>query len=246
MAIPARQATHAAGRAVPGVIVPPGVDGERFHPLDDRRAFATRASGSASIPIAPLVLGLSRLVPRKGFDIVIDAVAELPGVQLAIGGTGRDAARLQRRARGNPDVHFLGRVAEADLPRVYGCADVFAMCCRDRWAGLEAEGFGIVFLEAAACAVPAVAGRSGGAHEAVADCETGFVVEPRDVAAVRAAIGATVRRPRAARARWAGRRGPGPTTTILRASRRPAAPDHPGRLLGNFPASPTESVCPVD
>ena len=63
------------------------------------------------------------------------------------------------------------------------------MCCRDRWRGLEAEGFGIVFLEAAACGVPSVAGRSGGSHEAVADGETGFVVPPRDVDAVRAAIG---------------------------------------------------------
>jgi phosphatidylinositol alpha-1,6-mannosyltransferase len=62
------------------------------------------------------------------------------------------------------------------------------MCCRERWGGLEAEGFGIVFLEAAACGVPAVAGRSGGSHEAVADGTTGFVVAPRDVDAVRHAI----------------------------------------------------------
>jgi len=62
------------------------------------------------------------------------------------------------------------------------------MCCRDRWFGLEAEGFGIVFLEAAACGVPSVAGRSGGSHEAVVDGETGFVVSPRDVTAVRGAI----------------------------------------------------------
>ena len=86
-------------------------------------------------------------------------------------------------------VQFLGRVADADLPALYACADVFAMCCRDRWRGLEAEGFGIVFLEAAACGVPAVAGRSGGSHEAVADGETGFVVAPKDVDTVRAAIG---------------------------------------------------------
>jgi phosphatidylinositol alpha-1,6-mannosyltransferase len=62
------------------------------------------------------------------------------------------------------------------------------MLCRERWAGLEAEGFGIVFVEAAACSVPAVAGRSGGAHEAVVDGETGIVVEPRDVTGVRAAL----------------------------------------------------------
>jgi phosphatidylinositol alpha-1,6-mannosyltransferase len=68
------------------------------------------------------------------------------------------------------------------LPRLYGCADVFAMLCRDRWAGLEQEGFGIVFLEAAACGVPQVAGDSGGAAEAVVDGETGVVVHrPNDV-----------------------------------------------------------------
>ena len=64
------------------------------------------------------------------------------------------------------------------------------MCCRERWAGLEAEGFGIVFLEAAACGVPSVAGRSGGAHEAVVDGETGFVVAPAAVDAVARALDA--------------------------------------------------------
>ncbi len=137
-------------------------------------------------PDLPLVLGLSRLVPRKGFDVVIDACATLNGVQVAIGGAGRDRKRLERRARGA--AHFLGRVPDAELPALYGAADVFAMCCRERWGGLEAEGFGIVFLEAAACGVPAVAGRSGGSHEAVANGETGFVVAPRDVDAVRRAI----------------------------------------------------------
>ena len=184
---PARQAERVAGRELRGLLVPPGVDGERFRPLDGDQRTATRARFGLD-PARPVVLGLSRLVPRKGFDIVIDAVAGMPGVQLAIGGVGRDQARLTRRARGNANVRFLGRVAEADLPSLYGCADAFAMCCRDRWAGLEAEGFGIVFLEAAACAVPAVAGRSGGAHEAVVDEETGYVVEPRDVGAVRAAL----------------------------------------------------------
>jgi phosphatidylinositol alpha-1,6-mannosyltransferase len=126
------------------------------------------------------------LVPRNGFDIVIDAVRELDGVQLAIAGSGRDRKRLERRAQGR--AHFLGRVADDELPALYACADVFAMCCHDRWGGLEAEGFGIVFLEAAACGVPSVAGRSGGSHEAVVDGETGYVVEPRSVPAVREAI----------------------------------------------------------
>jgi phosphatidylinositol alpha-1,6-mannosyltransferase len=182
---PAREAIRAAGRPLAGVIIPPGVDVDRFHAIDDDERKLTRARHDLD-PDRPLVLGLSRLVPRKGFDIVIDACAAIDGVQLAIAGAGRDRKRLERRGGGR--VRFLGRVPDADLPALYGAADVFAMCCRERWGGLEAEGFGIVFLEAAACGVPAVAGRSGGAHEAVADRETGFVVAPKDTDAVRAAL----------------------------------------------------------
>ena len=80
---------------------------------------------------------------------------------------------------------FLGRVPHDDLPRLYGCADVFTMMCRNRWAGLEQEGFGIVFLEAAACGVAQIAGRSGGAAEAVEHGETGLVIDdPNDVDAL--------------------------------------------------------------
>jgi phosphatidylinositol alpha-1,6-mannosyltransferase len=195
---PARAATAAAGGPRAGAVIPPGVDGERFHPVDATERAAIRRRFGLD-PDRPLVLGVSRLVPRKGFDVVIKAMAAPNGegggaaihrAQLAIAGGGRDRRRLERLARGR--VTFLGRVPDADLPALYACADVFAMCCRDRWRGLEAEGFGIVFLEAAACGVPVVAGRSGGSHEAVADGETGYVVEPRDVAAVRAAIGRLV------------------------------------------------------
>jgi phosphatidylinositol alpha-1,6-mannosyltransferase len=133
-------------------------------------------------------------VPRKGFDVVLDAVAGLDGVHVAIIGTGRDAARLARRARAlGPRAHLLGAVPQTELPSLYACADVFAMLCRDRWAGVEAEGFGIVFLEAAACDVPSVAGRSGGSPDAVVDGDTGVVVDPRDVDAARAAIERMVR-----------------------------------------------------
>jgi phosphatidylinositol alpha-1,6-mannosyltransferase len=187
---PAQAATDAAGRALAGVVIPPGVDVGRFHPADAEARAATRRRFGLD-PARPLVLGVSRLVPRKGFDVVIDAMSGIPGfgrdgAQLAIAGAGRDRRRLEQRAHGR--VQFLGRVSDEDLPELYASADVFAMCCRDRWGGLEAEGFGIVFLEAAACGVPSVAGRSGGSHEAVADGETGYVVEPQDVDAVRAAI----------------------------------------------------------
>jgi phosphatidylinositol alpha-1,6-mannosyltransferase len=130
----------------------------------------------------PLVLSLSRLIPRKGFDRTIEAVAglrdEFPDIQLAIAGSGRDAKRLARIARRfDFPVTFLGRVSEPDLPSVFGIADVFSMPCRNRWGGLEQEGFGIVFLEAASCGVPQIAGLSGGAPEAVIDGISGLVVQ---------------------------------------------------------------------
>lgn len=184
---PARQAAAAARASLDGVVIPPGVDPGRFRPLtDDERKSVRERHGIH--PDRPLVLGVSRLVPRKGFDVLIDAVAPLAGVQLAIAGGGRDRERLERRVARHGmagRTHFLGRVPDRELPEIYGSADVFSMLCRDRWRGLEQEGFGIVFLEAAACGVPAIAGRSGGSHEAVVDDETGFVVEPRDVTEVR-------------------------------------------------------------
>jgi phosphatidylinositol alpha-1,6-mannosyltransferase len=185
---PASMVERVAGRPVPTLRIPPGVDPERFHPLtdDERRAARDRFRLPHD---APVVLGVSRLVPRKGFDVLLDAMAGIDDAHVVLAGSGRDRGRLERRAtRLGSRAHVLGRVDDADLPALYGAADVFAMICRERWAGLEAEGYGIVFLEAAACGVPSVAGRSGGAHEAVLDGETGLVVEPRDVTHVRAAI----------------------------------------------------------
>jgi phosphatidylinositol alpha-1,6-mannosyltransferase len=182
---PAREAGHAAGAGLPGVLIPPGVDVERFTPApsgEERRRLRT-AFGLD--PDRPTIVGVSRLVPRKGFDVLLDAVALLEiDVQVAIAGGGRDRARLERRAQraGLDDrVHFLGRVPDESLADVYRAGDVFSMVCRERWGGLEAEGFGIVFLEAAACGLPAVAGRSGGSHEAVLDGTTGFIVDPDDI-----------------------------------------------------------------
>jgi phosphatidylinositol alpha-1,6-mannosyltransferase len=127
-------------------------------------------------------------------DVLVEAVAALrpsfPELTVAIGGTGRDRSRLEGLVRrsGAP-VRLLGRVPDESLPGLVGAADVFVMACRDRWAGLEQEGFGIVFLEAAACGVPQVAGRSGGADEAVVHGSTGLVVDdPSDPGAVAAAL----------------------------------------------------------
>ena len=192
---PAEEAARAARRPLPGLVIPPGVDVDRFRPQTGDPRSVTR-KGFGLPESAPLVLGVSRLVPRKGFDVLIDAVARLDRsslepVHLALAGRGRDSGRLARRAARaglGERFHLLGRVADEDLPSLYATADVFAMCCRERWAGLEAEGFGIVFLEAAASGVPSVAGNSGGAREAVDDGSTGFVVDPLDAGAVAAAL----------------------------------------------------------
>ena len=162
-------------------VVARGVDTERFRVLSPAERASAREHFGVS-PTAELIVGVSRLVPRKGFDIAISAVARLardrPQLEMLIAGAGRDAKRLNELAKkqGAP-VRFLGRTPFEDLPLLYGCADIFTMLCRNRWGGLEQEGFGIVFLEAAACGVPQVAGSSGGAAEAVDDGVSGIVVK---------------------------------------------------------------------
>ncbi len=208
---PAAEAEHAAGRKLPITVVPPGVDTERFRPLTAPERGRARADFGIDDD-AELVVSISRLVPRKGFDTAIRAVALLQGSRpkllLVIAGGGRDEDRLRGLAAslGAP-VNFLGRVSNDDLPRLYGCADVYAMLCRNRWGGLEQEGFGIVFLEAAACGVPQVAGDSGGAAEAVEDGISGLVVrQPDDPRAVAAAIERLLDDPEQARAMGAAGR----------------------------------------
>ncbi len=179
---PAAEARRAVrGRGMPRVVeIPPGVDLDRFVPLDEDER--TRARADLGLPVeGPLVVSVSRLVPRKGMDVLIDAAAQLagqyPDLTVAIAGRGRDAERLAGRvAELGAPVRLLGGVSDADLPRLVGAADVFAMLCRNRWLGLEQEGFGIVFLEAAAAGVAQVAGASGGAGEAVEDKVTGVIV----------------------------------------------------------------------
>lgn len=189
---PSSEAERAAGRELPIVLIPPGVDTARFEPLDDNQRLAARAR--LGLPTGPLVVSLSRLVPRKGMDVLVRAAALLsadhPDLSVVIGGAGRDSRRIERLiSRTGAPVTLLGPVSHEDLPSLYGCGDVFAMVCRNRWGGLEQEGFGIVFLEAAAAGVPQVAGDSGGAAEAVVDGVTGLVVRrPGDAGAVAAAL----------------------------------------------------------
>ena len=190
---PAQECERAASRQLRTFVIPPGVDAERFRPATEAdRARTRRSLGLA--PDAPTVVSVSRLVPRKGMDTLVRAAARLseerPDLQVAIAGAGRDRRRLTRlAARLGAPVRLLGRLDDDQVAALHASADVFAMLCRTRWRGLEQEGFGIVFLEAAAAGVPQVAGRSGGAHEAVLHGKTGIVLDPTTPQSAAAAIG---------------------------------------------------------
>ena len=210
---PEAEARRVARAAMPPVLqLPPGVDVERFVPLDAEARQRARAHLGLSAD-GPVVVSVSRLVPRKGMDTLIKAAALLkqrhPTVTVLIGGKGREAERLERLAtRLKAPVRFLGRVPDDDLPALVGAADVFCLACRSRWGGLEQEGFGIVFLEAAAAGVPQVAGSSGGSADAVVDGVTGLVLkDAKDPAELANALDSLLREPeRAARMGQAARR----------------------------------------
>lgn len=159
-----------AGRAR---VIYPGTDPSRFTPVHSR---ATHA---------PLLLTVGRLVRRKGIDTVLRALPDVrrdfPNVSYDIAGAGPDETRLKALVEElelQDAVRFLGRVSNDDLPALYQRADIFVMPVREEAQGASIEGFGIVYLEASASGLPVIAGRSGGAVEAVLDGETGLVVEP--------------------------------------------------------------------
>ncbi len=169
------------------VRLPPGVDDTRFHPgagdgqLRERLGLRER----------PVVVCVSRMVARKGQDILVRALPEIrrrvPDAALLLVGDGP----YRRRVEGLVEelglgrhVVLTGRVPGEQLPAYYAAGDVFAMPARSRLRGLEAEGLGICYLEAAATGLPVVAGDSGGAPDAVLEGENGFVVDGRDVTAV--------------------------------------------------------------
>ncbi|MEU8925195.1 glycosyltransferase family 4 protein [Kitasatospora sp. NPDC048545] len=174
---------RAAGRMVQ---LPPGVDESTFHP-GSGGAEVRRRLGLADRPV---VVCVSRLVPRKGQDTLIEAMpqilADVPDAVLLIVGGGPYRADLEKLAdaKGVRDsVRFTGSVPWEELPAHYGAGDVFAMPCRTRRGGLDVEGLGIVYLEASATGLPVVAGDSGGAPDAVLEGETGYVVPGGSAAA---------------------------------------------------------------
>jgi phosphatidylinositol alpha-1,6-mannosyltransferase len=187
----------------------PGVDVDRFTPEVDG-AGVRRRHGLGD---APVVVCVSRLVARKGQDVLVAAwpqvLARHPHARLLLVGGGPAEASLRRavaRQGLQESVVLTGPVPFGDLPAHYAAGDVFAMPCRTRRAGLDVEGLGMVFLEAAACGLPVVAGTSGGAPETVREGVTGHVVEPRSASAVATALVGLLDDPDRARAMGAAGR----------------------------------------
>lgn len=224
----ARTVRTAVPPAVPVSILYPGADLRTFRPdlptadLRERLGVGGR----------PLVVCVSRLVARKGQDVLIRGISrirrQVPEATLVIVGGGPDEERLRALASETPDgsVVFAGQVSEEDLPRYYAMGDVFAMPCRSRLGGMEVEGWGNVFIEASACGRPIVVGDSGGARETVIEGETGLLVDGSDVGQVADAIAGLLVDPERAR-----RMGAAGRERVERAHAWPAIAD---RLAGWF------------
>jgi phosphatidylinositol alpha-1,6-mannosyltransferase len=165
----------------------PGVDTDAFSTTVDGAPVRTRHG----LTERPVIVCVSRLVPRKGQDTLIRALPlvrrRVPDATLLLvgGGPYRSTLEVLARSLGVADhVVFTGSVPWAQLPAHYAAGDVFAMPCRTRRGGLDVEGLGIVYLEASATGLPVVGGDSGGAPDAVREGETGFVVPGRDLPAL--------------------------------------------------------------
>jgi phosphatidylinositol alpha-1,6-mannosyltransferase len=165
----------------------PGVDTDAFSPSVSGEQVRTRYG----LTDRPVIVSVSRLVPRKGQDTLIRALPlirrKVPNAALLIVSGGPYRSTLEGLAAENgvaAHVVFTGTVAWSELPSHHAAGDVFAMPCRTRRGGLDVEGLGIVYLEASAVGRPVVAGDSGGAPDAVRDGETGYVVAGRDVPAL--------------------------------------------------------------
>jgi phosphatidylinositol alpha-1,6-mannosyltransferase len=167
--------------------LPAGVDSTTFHPGVSGAAVRERYR----LGERPVVVCVSRLVKRKGQDVLIRALPHIrravPDAALLVVGRGPYLAGLQALAARHgvaEHVLFTGGVPHEELPAHYAAGDVFAMPCRTRRGGLDVEGLGIVFLEASAVGLPVLAGDSGGAPDTVLDGETGYLVDGRGVATV--------------------------------------------------------------
>ncbi len=176
-------------------VIPNGFDVRELDSYQKRCEYSDyRRLDKAFEPGTQTILTISRLVPRKGIDKVIEAMpmikAEIPEVRYVIGGDGSDIDRLRQLASASPakeSIVFLGRLAQDEKYESYRRCDVFIMPNREPADG-DVEGFGIVFLEANAFGKPVIGGRSGGASDAIVHEETGLLVDPCSIDEIAEAV----------------------------------------------------------
>jgi phosphatidylinositol alpha-1,6-mannosyltransferase len=159
--------------------IAPGIDVEHFRPGNG----ATMRT-ELGIESKRVIMCVGRLVHRKGQDVLVQAMPavlrRIPEAVLVLVGVGPREEFLRKevaRLGIQDSVFFTGRIQYDQLPQYFHAADLFVMPSRSRLAGLEVEGLGIVYLEASACGIPVIAGRSGGAPDAVIAGETGLLVD---------------------------------------------------------------------
>jgi phosphatidylinositol alpha-1,6-mannosyltransferase len=159
--------------------IAPGIDIEHFKPVD-----ATALRQTLGLTEKRVIVSVGRLVHRKGQDFLIESMPQIlkqvPDAHLLLVGQGPYREHLEKLVRKHSlqkAVSFIGRIQYTELPGYICVGDIFAMPSRSRFAGLEVEGLGIVYLEASACGLPVIAGESGGAPDAVIEGVTGFVVD---------------------------------------------------------------------
>jgi len=199
-ALPRATAVVAISRYTAGKARGLGAPAERVHVVPPAADRPLRPLPSAKFD-RPTIVTVARLEDRyKGFDVMLRALplvrAQVPGTQWLVVGEGSLRPELEATARAwgiSDAVHFLGRVDDAERDELLARSHVFAMPSRAGPGG--GEGFGIVFLEAALHGLPCVAGRAGGALDAVADGESGLLVDPSDHLAVADALVELLRDP---------------------------------------------------
>ena len=170
------------------VKIAPGIDTDHFAPQPS----AALLRADLGLADKKVIVSVGRLVHRKGQDTLIEAMPQIlsgtPDAHLLFVGEGPYKDYLMKRAAEldvTRAITFIGRIQYSELPRYICVGDIFAMPSRSRLAGLEVEGLGIVYLEASACGLAVIGGKSGGAPDAVLEGETGYAVDgtsARDVA----------------------------------------------------------------
>jgi len=160
--------------------IAPGIDTDHFAP-DSTSGQLRKDLGLVDKKV---IVSVGRLVHRKGQDILIQSLPTIlekhPTAHILMVGEGpyrKDLTKLVEKLKLSEAVTFIGRIQYKELPRYICAGDIFAMPSRSRLAGLEVEGLGIVYLEASSCALPVIAGRSGGAPDAVDEGVTGYSVD---------------------------------------------------------------------